>query len=566
MTGKKVFEVLKLLAVAGAVFIFVRFIADIRQTQYMKLAVDIIFYTAIADVALNFLLQLLFRAYPLSSISFVTLLWFAFVKLTGVIDLFMKTYNMFEEGMIVVIVIISIVILILYAVRAVSIVSDQVIRLKTSPYFLIALSFLILIFIGAVLLYLPVSQSHEYKPLSIVDAVFTATSAVCVTGLTVQETGTFFSRFGQIVILTLIQIGGLGIMTFGAFFAQLIGQKTSYHSKYTLQNAVNEMKISGTGRYIVAMILTTFTVELIGAGLMFIRFVRLMPAGEAVYYSLFHSVSAFCNAGFGLYSDSLTIFRSDLLVNFAIMGLIVMGGIGFSVIVNVSRIIRGKTRFLTLHSKLVIVASSVLIVFGALSIFLLEHNGILKGLGIKDSILASFFTSITSRTAGFNTIDVGLLKPATLILIIMLMFIGASPGSTGGGIKTTTFSVVASTVLHTLRERPVVTVIDREVPLEIIRKAMTIFILALTWILFSTIIISYFESFSAERIAFEVVSAFGTVGLSTGITPQLSTVSKAVLIMTMFIGRVGPLTLIASIGFHAQPSLIRRPEERILIG
>ncbi len=566
MKGKKIFEILKLIIIAVVVLVFVQFLIDFERRKFLNIAIDLMLYTSIANIVVNIIENLVLRKRTLSSLSIVTSLWFGFLKFTNVFGYFLIQEGVFEKGFLIVLTSASLIFLALYGIRTVSELLNRSFKFRMRPYNIIALSFMSVIFVGSILLFMPVSQAPDSEPISLLDALFTATSAVCVTGLTVKDTGTYFSQFGQIIILIMLQIGGLGIMTFGAFFAQLLGQKISYHNKFTLQNAVNEMKISGTGRYIVAMILATFSIEFIGAALLFVRFIKLMPVQEAVYYSVFHAVSAFCNAGFGLYTDSLTIFRGDILVNLTVMALIVLGGIGFSVLVNVSRIVRKKTPFLSLHSKIVLLISGILILSGAVFVFLIEHNGAMAGLSIKEKILASFFTSVTSRTAGFNTIDMGVVSPATVVIVIILMFIGASPGSTGGGVKTTTFAVIISTIVHTIRERPVVTLIDREIPLEIIRKSLTIMILALTWILAVTTVMGAIEPFKAEQIAFEVVSAFGTVGLSTGITAQLSPVSKALIIVTMFIGRVGPLTLMASIGFLASPTSIRRPEERLLIG
>jgi trk system potassium uptake protein TrkH len=357
-----------------------------------------VLYVSLANIVVNVVDMIITKNKNISASPIVSSLWFGFLKFTNIYGSFLNESEIFTQGLLVVVTVISIAFLLLYSVRTISELTNRTFRFRMRPYSIIALSFASIIFVGTILLFLPVSHNVTTGPVSLLDSFFTATSPVCVPGLTVVDTGKDFSPYGHIVILLLIQIGGLGIMTFGAFFAQLLGQKFSFQNKFTLQNAVSEMKISGTGRYIIAMIIATFSFEFVGAALLFVRFIKLMAFPEAVYYSIFHAVSAFCNAGFGLYSDSLTIFRGDALVNFTVMGLIVLGGIGFSVILNLYRLFRRKTQFLSLHSKIALLVSGILIVVGAAAVFVLEYKGLMAGLPIKDKILSSLFASVTSRT------------------------------------------------------------------------------------------------------------------------------------------------------------------------
>ncbi|OHD56394.1 MAG: hypothetical protein A2Y33_00020 [Spirochaetes bacterium GWF1_51_8] len=439
---------------------------------------------------------------------------------------------------------------------------------KIGPFTLIALSFASVILLGTVLLYLPVARNVQDVQITLIDAFFTATSAVCVTGLTVVDTGGYFSRFGQTVILGLVQVGGLGLMTLAGFFWTIMGEKMSLFNRFTTQNAVSDLSAKGTGRFISSIIISTLVIELFGAGLLFIRFAGEMPIGDAVYTSIFHAISAFCNAGFGLFSDSLMKYRGDWLINWTVMSLIFLGGIGFTVLVNVTRFLRTKDRHITMHSKLVLITSGLLIVFGAIIFFILENDNIYKNMGINETFLSSIFTSVTARTAGFNTIDYGLAKDASLLFLCVLMFIGASPGSTGGGIKTTTFTILIFTILNTLRERQAVTFMEREVTLVTVRKALTIFFLSFSWVMLVIVLVSSIENtkFPLSHVIFETISAFGTVGLSAGITAKLTDMSKIIITLTMFFGRIGPLGLVLALGIMAKKTQIQYPDEKILIG
>lgn len=431
-----------------------------------------------------------------------------------------------------------------------------------------AASFAVLIFLGAVLLSLPIAANDD-AGLNWLDALFTATSAVCVTGLVVVDTGTYFTHFGQLVILGLIQLGGLGLMTFYTMFVILLRTKISLTSRLWLSDALNQGQIGGIVRLTRNIVVFTFLFEGIGALLLSLRFIPQYGLAQGLYFGIFHSISAFCNAGFDLLGDfrSFTGYTGDILLNFILMSLIIVGGLGFTVIYDLySNFGKGK---LSLHTRLVLFITTVLIILGTLAVFLFEFSNpeTLGFLTYRERILAALFQSVTPRTAGFNTIDTGELRSATAFFIIFLMFIGASPGSTGGGIKTTTFGALFLTVRCVIKGCTRVEVRERTLPAEIIVRAFSIAVISLSWIIIVTIILSLTEGEDFLDILFEVFSAFGTVGLSRGITTHLSSIGRVIIICTMFIGRVGPLTMLVALSENKNISPdIKYPEERIMIG
>lgn len=449
---------------------------------------------------------------------------------------------------------------------------------RFNPPQIIILSFLAIIILGTGLLSLPQATKTGARA-SLIDAFFTATSATCVTGLTVQDTGSYFSHFGQIVIIALIQIGGLGVMSFSTFFAVLLGKKLTIRQTVVVQSALDSKGIEGLRQLVVAILILAFSIEISGAALLFCKFRSLaeMSFFKAIYYSLFHSVSAFCNAGFGLYSDSLSLFCQDLFINLIIMSLIILGGLGFVVLLDFSKLKHLRTGLsfflskIALQTKLVLLTTIILIVAGAMVIFILERNNVLSSLSLPNKWLASFFQSVTSRTAGFNTLDISKMTDASLFFISSLMFIGASPGSTGGGIKTVTFVVLIATVVSMCRNKNEVSIFGRVIPRMVIRRVLVVFSLALLWMAVVTFLLTITEGNSfGERnflkILFEVNSAFGTVGLSTGITPNLSIVGRLLICLTIFIGRVGLLTVALAIALKEETPSISYPEERVMIG
>jgi trk system potassium uptake protein TrkH len=438
-----------------------------------------------------------------------------------------------------------------------------------TPSRVLVLGFTSVILLGALLLSLP-QATQDGNGLHFLNAVFTSTSAVCVTGLVVVDSGTTFSLFGQLVILLLIQVGGLGFMTFATLFAIILGKKITLRERLVLQESLNQVSLAGIVRLAKSVILISFTIETLGALILTLRWSSDLGWSKAVYHGIFHAISAFNNAGFDLFGDfsSLTAYAEDTITNITIMLLIFLGGIGFTVLAGIYNY-REKKRF-SLHTKIVLQVSGILILLGAGVILMLEYTNplTLGPLSWKGKFLAALFQAVSTRTAGFNTINLTDMNETTLLLIIILMFIGASPGSTGGGIKTTTFIAIILSVLSTFRRQDYVVVGGRTLPNGIIRKALAITITAAFLIIFLTFILLITEEANLFPLFFEVTSAFGTVGLSLGVTLTLSAFGKVIIILTMFTGRVGLLTLVYFLSKNAYKSAvhIKYPDEQILIG
>ncbi|MEN3190153.1 MAG: TrkH family potassium uptake protein [Atribacterota bacterium] len=418
---------------------------------------------------------------------------------------------------------------------------------------------------GTILLNLPAASSTG-KSVGFINALFTATSATCVTGLIVLDTGKDFSTFGQLTILILLQCGGLGIMTMSTMFAFLMGKKISLRQRLIMQESLNQFSIGGLVRLAKYILIFTVIIEGVGATILFFCWQRFYSPIKALYLGVFHSISAFCNAGFSLFSDSIMRYKGDLTINLTFMALIILGGIGFLVLLELFQY--GKNGTLSLHAKLALKISLILILIGFIGIYLIESNNpfTLSNLNLSEKIYGSIFQSVTARTAGFNTIHIGSMLNPTLFLIIILMFIGASPGSTGGGVKTTTFGLLILYVWSSLTGKEGINLFKRRVSPDIIPKALTVITLSLALVITMTILLSYVEGKDFIKILFEVVSAFGTVGLSTGITPSLSVAGKIIIIITMFSGRVGPLGLALSLIKKREPEVIKYPEEKVMVG
>ncbi len=437
-----------------------------------------------------------------------------------------------------------------------------------TPPRILVLGFAGLILLGALFLTLPAATMNG-QGLNFLDALFTATSAVCVTGLVVVDTGTYFTTFGQVVILLLIQVGGLGFMTFATLFAIILGRKITLKERLLLQEALNQVSLEGIVRLAKYVIQISFVIEFLGALILTVRWSMDMGWGQAVYFGVFHAVSAFNNAGFDLFGNfsSLTRYQGDVITNLTVMFLIITGGIGFAVL---SDVYVNKGRKFTLHSRAVLMVSGVLVLLGALFIFVLEYTNphTLGSLDPVAKVLASFFQSVTPRTAGFNTLNLPDLRDTTILMIIVLMFIGASPGSTGGGIKTTTFLAIILSVSSTFKGYCHVTLGERTLPKDIIQKALAMTFLAMMLVLTVTALLTVTEEADFLTLLFEATSAFGTVGLSLGITPHLSSLGRLAIIFTMFCGRVGPLTLVFALAQKRTLVMnqIKYPEERIIIG
>lgn len=438
----------------------------------------------------------------------------------------------------------------------------------------ICLGFLGVILTGAFLLTLPISTSDGSWGDFIV-ALFTSTSAVCVTGLTVVDTGTYFSFWGQFFVALLAQIGGLGYMTVTTFLILLIGRKFDLRQKIAIQQALDRQGLSGSAQIIRSIIATTLVFELTGAFLLMIAFIPKHGWNSGIWLGIFHSVSAWNNAGFGLFKDNLMSYQSNFIVVFTVTGLIIFGGIGYGVILEAYMWLRDSIKKKTIRPRFSLdfqVATSttlMLLIFGTVALFFIEvrNPDTLGNMSLVDKLLAAWFQSVTPRTAGFNTIDIGKMTTAGLFVLIGLMFIGASPGGTGGGIKTATLRVLTSSTKTILQGKEEVTLYQRTISVSLILKAVGVLIGSTATVIVSTILISLTDAnFTFLQILFEVVSAFGTVGLSTGITPTLSVAAKLIIISTMYIGRVGILLLMSAILGDPQQNVIHYPEENLLVG
>jgi trk system potassium uptake protein TrkH len=439
-------------------------------------------------------------------------------------------------------------------------------------------SFALVILLGTLLLSLPIARAAE--PVSVLDAFFTATSATCVTGLTVVDTGTRFSPFGQAVVLGLIQIGGLGLMTFAVFVGLALGGRVAFSERLVIQESMHHTPTAGVRRLVRHVLAFTLVSEAFGALWLWLRLRDALPAGASVWSAVFHSVSAFCNAGFSLFPDNLLRYRGDLAVNLGITALVILGGLGFLASMElraqlVARLRRVRPPQATLHTRLVLLVTGTFLVGGALVYLALEWDNVLRGLPLGERLLAAWFLSVTPRTAGFNTIDYGELSSETLFFTIFLMFVGASPGSTGGGIKTTTFGLLVALVVARWHGRGRASVFHRTIPHAVMDRALLLAMLAWAVVSLAIGLLVLTESAGVPfqraeprfvALMFEAVSAFGTVGLSTGITPGLGAVSKLVLIALMFVGRVGPLTLILAMSPRQRRGRFRYAEENVMVG
>lgn len=437
---------------------------------------------------------------------------------------------------------------------------------RLSPYQVLVAGFAGLILVGAVLLTTPWA-SQPGAGTGFLDALFTATSAVCVTGLVVVDTGTHYSLFGQLVIIALIQFGGLGVMTISTLLAVMMGKKIHLRERLLLQEATNQLELSGVVRLVLYIVKITLLIEFIGGTILAIRW-YLDYGAKGIFYGYWHGVSAFCNAGFDLFGGfvSLTKYVDDITVVLTVACLIIIGGIGFTVIADVWNT-RTFSR-LALHSKLAITVSGFLILVGMIVVLAFESvdKAVLSGLPVCTKMLAGFFQSVTARTAGFNTVDIGGLREGTLLVIIILMYIGASPSSTGGGIKTTTAGVIALAVHSFILGKKDTEVFHRHISNTAIAKAVAVAVASAGLIVIVTLAMTFTEQAPLINILFEVTSAFGTVGLSTGITPNLSPTGKFLIILTMFAGRVGTLTLVLSLALARRNGTVHYPEGKVIIG
>jgi trk system potassium uptake protein TrkH len=450
-------------------------------------------------------------------------------------------------------------------------------KLLNSPLMLPILFFGAVILIGAVLLH--GAEKNRIAALSWTDAVFTATSATCVTGLTVVDTGEYFTTFGQTVILCMMQLGGLGILTFASLSVYLWRRRVSITDRIAVGQSLLHDASFNLGKFLIRLAIWTFSVELAGALLLFAR----APASFTPFSAVFHSISAFCNAGFSLFPNSLAEWSEDLAINLIFICLIFFGGIGFSVVIEVqsyiARILRREPRKpgsgLSWYARVVLQTSLALVLIGWVAIYLSEFVGYHRMMGTEDAILTALFQSVTCRTAGFNTLEISNMTNVSLVIMLFLMFVGGSPGSCAGGVKVTTLRVLSALTFSQLKGRSQVVIKKVAVSEDAVKKALVLFLIAASIIFIAIFLLDFTEGGDKPHdqvrgqfleIVFEAVSAFGTVGLSTGLTPKLSTPGRWIIIFLMFIGRLGPLIFIAVLQRFQKPHFYRLPEEHPMIG
>ncbi len=444
--------------------------------------------------------------------------------------------------------------------------------LHLTPTRIFVLSFAAFIMIGTLALWLPISASGNN--LRFVDALFTSASAVCVTGLASIDIGKDLSFVGQLITLVLFQVGGLGIITFSIVLFALMGRGISFKGREIAQSTFLHTPRQDFYLIVKKVIFYTFIIEAAGTFLLFLRFLYDFPPALAFYHAVYNAVSAFNNCGYSLFPDNMMRYQSDILVNVTIMLLIVLGGIGFIVQQEVVAKFRDAKKKLSLHTRIVLITTAALIIIGAACFYFMEINNVLKGASTKTAILSSFFQSVVPRTAGFNTVDIGILTNSTILVLIVLMFIGASPGSTGGGVKTTSFAILLLLIINRMKGNENVNIANRTIPPELVERTISIIfasaiiiglIAAVLLLAASTNLAPQASRYQFVEYLFETVSAFGTVGLSMNLTTKLNDFQKYAIILMMFIGRVGPLTL-AFAWYSARRKGITYAEESVMVG
>ncbi|MCV0026188.1 TrkH family potassium uptake protein [Bacillus halotolerans] len=433
---------------------------------------------------------------------------------------------------------------------------------RFSPPQVLAIGFFLTIIIGSLLLKLPISTA---KPLSWIDALFTAASATTVTGLAVVDTGTEFTVFGQTVIMGLIQVGGLGFMTFAVLIVMILGKKIGLKERMLVREALNQPTIGGVIGLVKVLFLFSISIELIAALILSIRLVPQYGWAFGLFASVFHAISAFNNAGFSLWPDNLMSYVGDPAVNLVITILFITGGIGFTVLFDILKNRRFKA--FSLHTKLMLAGTFVLNIAATLIIFILEYSnpGTLGSLHLPDKLWASYFQAVTPRTAGFNSVDFGSMREGTIVLVLLLMFIGAGSASTASGIKLTTFLVILMSVIAYLRGHKETVIFRRTIKYPIIIKALAVSVISLFIVFIGIFALTITEQAPFIQVVFETFSAFGTVGLTMGLTPELTTAGKCIIIAIMFIGRIGPLTFVFSFA-KTEKSNIRYPDGEVFTG
>lgn len=446
-------------------------------------------------------------------------------------------------------------------------------KFKLSIWQLLALGYFVIILVGSLLLTLPFATKQGCTT-SYINALFTATSATCVTGLVPYDTNTHWTTFGQIVIICLIQLGGLGFMTFVSIVYLIVKRKWGVYTRTALIKSAGELSYGGAKHLISRILIGTLLFEGLGAYLFSIRFIQDFGEAKGIYYAIWHSISAFCNAGFDLMGGvmgsefcSLSHYATDPLVSLTVCGLIIFGGLGFFVWGDIINCKFNAKKF-QLHTKIVLIATGVLLIVSTLLILTFEYNSIsLAGYNFKEKLLICFFYAVSPRTAGFTTVDFGLLTHSSYLLVIGLMFVGGSSGSTAGGVKVNTMAVIFMGTVSVFKDMKDINIGKRRVDYSILSQALAMFFACIFCIIFSMILICAFQpDLSVTDVAFEVVSALATVGLSLSLTPKLCVLSKIVIIILMYLGRVGILTFALAFNKGKKVADVRRPIEEVLIG
>ncbi|KNF07486.1 Ktr system potassium uptake protein B [Gottschalkia purinilytica] len=444
---------------------------------------------------------------------------------------------------------------------------EKIRRLMLKPARVLVLGIAGIILIGAFLLNLPMA-SNDGQSIGFINSLFTATSAVSVTGLVVVNTAEHWTLFGKVVIILLIQAGGLGFMTLATLIAFALGKRISLKERLIMQEQLNQFSLSGIVKLTRYVIISTLIIEGIGALLLSTRFIPIYGLKKGIWFSIFHAISAFCNAGFDIIGNSIVPFVGDPIINLTICGLIILGGLGYTVYIDLTR--NRSIKKSTLHTKVVLLITTLLIVIPFLFIFIVEYNNpkTLQSLSDGEKVLASFFQAVVPRTAGFNSIDVSGMTSASIFLVIIMMFIGGSPSSTAGGIKTTTFGVIILSVISVLKGNQDVEVYKKRIPNTLIFRALAVMSVGLLLVVSVTMALTLTENKPFLDLLYEVTSAFATVGLTRGVTPDLSLIGKILIILTMFTGKVGPLTLAFALASRQKEckGKYRYPEGKIMIG
>lgn len=573
--GLRVFSyLLALTAIFSLVTEYGFYISDIWQSRLARLDILILFF-----FVLQFLIKIVFTQ---ERLSFLKRHWFeslltaiiiirtvVLIRVLGLAAI-SKFITGVDVGVITKLTIVSAQIIIVLSLISGSLrLNRKIAALKFHPAQTLLLSFLIVIIIGAAFLLLPKATAAG-KTLNVLDAFFTSTSAVCVTGLIVVDTGTHFSFFGQMVILILIQIGGLGIMTFSSFLALFFGRGMAVKERVLMQEMLNIDRLGMIGRSLRLAVTLTFLFEAVGAVLLFFSWNRPeWSFSDHVYHSVFHSVSAFCNAGFSLNADSFTGFSHNYAAMTVIMVLIVVGGLGFIVLMNIGGIrirpLHGRkiVRRWSVQTKVVLLITGILLFSGMLLLLFTQH---FSGTPFN-RFMQALFSSVTARTAGFNTVDFGAFGVPAALLIIVLMFIGASPGSTGGGIKTTTVGILFASLVSIITGKSRIVLFKKSISYTVLNRALVVFAFSIIVISISTFLLTITEHAPLITIFFEEVSAFATVGLSRGLTANLTEWGRVIIILSMFIGRIGALTLAFAITAPKERLRIEYPQEKnVMVG